>query len=125
MRTCLQEPGVRVDGGDGAHALGHDGVGDGVPAVGLAQGVAQHRIHVVRGRRVARAQVGQDLEQLYLLLFPMAMVILGTRLQTSSIDGVLVRWRSDAILLGPCSQKDNNATASSRAFRQCIHVSTT
>jgi hypothetical protein len=50
-----------------------------------------------------------DLEQLDLLLFPMAMVFLRTGLQTSSIDSVLVRWRN-AILPDPCSHKGNNAT---------------
>ena len=63
-RTCLQERGVGVDGGDGAHALRHDGVADGVPGVGLPQRVPQHRIHVVRGALVTGAQACQNLQQL-------------------------------------------------------------
>ena len=46
--TCLQQTRVGVDGCDGPHALGHDGIADGVSCVGFPQRVAQDRIHVVR-----------------------------------------------------------------------------
>mmetsp|Transcript_12356 Transcript_12356/g.30297 ORF Transcript_12356/g.30297 Transcript_12356/m.30297 type:complete len:490 (-) Transcript_12356:565-2034(-) len=59
-----QQVRVGVDGGDGAHALVDDGVADGVAAVGAAQRLLQHRVHVLARHAVARAQHGQDLEQL-------------------------------------------------------------
>lgn len=65
-RTGLQQRRVREDGGDGAHALVYDGVPDRVPRVGAPHCIPHHRVHVLAGRLVARAQQRQRFQQLYL-----------------------------------------------------------
>ena len=64
--TSLQQAGVGVDGCDGAHALGHNGIANGVAGVCLAQNVPENGVHVVACCLVPRPQVSQDLQKFYL-----------------------------------------------------------